>query len=118
MYLAGGAAALLVTRYILIVLLFRPIALSMMQLKGKVLAKEEELSLLKFIKYEWHCLVYIVLLAWGWKLMFDLPWSAWNQGDVDSVWHGYPHSSSEKAAAKTFFMAQVPAPPAPVIRVR
>lgn len=107
----GGAAALLATRYILIVILFRPIALVMMELKGKVLAKEEELSLLKFIKYEWHCLAYIVLLAWGWWHMFEQPWSAYNQGAIDSVWHGYgTHPASEKTAAKTFFMAQVTAP--------
>jgi hypothetical protein len=107
-YLVGGAAALLTLRYILIVLFFEPIALRLMCLKGRVLSKEDRQGLNKFIKYQWHCLVYIVLLVWGWKIMFEMPWTPWNKGDIDSMWHGYPHhAASEKLPAKAFYMAQV-----------
>lgn len=55
----------------------------------------------------WHFIVYLMLFAWGLKIIVTESWSPAKSGQIDSVWVGYPHGSHEKPMVKAFITVQV-----------
>ena len=98
---------LLCVRWLLLKISLRPFAKRMMGYKDQNLDASEALGVEKFCKYEWHYIVYIVLLCWGIILMLQSEWSVFVSGQLDNVAFGYPHDGSEKPALKAFFIAQI-----------
>mmetsp|Transcript_6406 Transcript_6406/g.22906 ORF Transcript_6406/g.22906 Transcript_6406/m.22906 type:complete len:300 (-) Transcript_6406:128-1027(-) len=101
LFIVGGTIAFLLTRYILINLFFRPLAIAVMD---KNSSKKE---LAKFTKYAWHLLTYICLWIWGFAIMMESDWSFFRTWDIDLIWKGYPHPAPEKLMCKYFMMTQV-----------